>query len=108
MPETGYMAAAVAVCTAITWALRALPFAVLSRLRQSPLAAYLDTAMPAGIMVILAACTLRGADWGAASSAGPTAPALAVTVGLHLWLRNAVVSILAGTAACIALTALAP
>ncbi|MDA2809846.1 AzlD domain-containing protein [Nocardiopsis sp. RSe5-2] len=62
--------------------------------------------MPLGVMVILAAYTLRGADWGAASSLVPTVLALAVTVGLHLWLRNAVTSTFAGTAVYVALLAL--
>ncbi|MDA2807611.1 branched-chain amino acid transporter permease [Nocardiopsis suaedae] len=106
MTETGYLLAAVAVCAGITWALRALPFALLSRLRDSPVVAYLDTAMPLGVMVILAAYTLRGVDWGASASLVPTVSALAVTVGLHLWLRNAVASIFAGTAVYVAVLAL--
>ena len=57
-------------------------------------------------MVILAAYTLRGTDWGAASSPVPTVLALAVTVGLHVWLRNAVTSIFAGTAVYVAVSAL--
>jgi branched-subunit amino acid transport protein AzlD len=62
--------------------------------------------MPAGAMVILVAYTLRGLSPGAPWAALAVGLALAVTVGLHLWRHNAVLSILGGTAVHIALTAL--
>jgi branched chain amino acid efflux pump len=60
---------------------------------------YLATHVPAGMMLILVAHTLAGA---AAAAAGPRPVAAlliatAVTAGLHLWRRNLVLSILAGT-----------
>lgn len=103
MPEAGYLLAAVAVAVAVTWALRALPFAALAPLRSSRLVAYLAAAMPAGVMVILAVYTLRGFTPHVPERAGPTLVALAVTVGLHLWRRNVVLSIFGGTAVHVAL-----
>ncbi|NKY51947.1 branched-chain amino acid transporter permease [Nocardia vermiculata] len=103
MPDTGYLIAAVAVCAAITWSLRALPFALLAPLRTSATVAYLSRHMPVGVMVVLAAYTLRDstpAQWTV------TGPALAVTVAVHLWRRNAVLSILTGTALHVVLTML--
>jgi branched-subunit amino acid transport protein AzlD len=54
--------------------------------------------MPAGIMVILAVYTLRGVSLAESPHGLPEGIALAVTIALHLWRRNAVLSILGGTA----------
>ena len=97
MPSPLYLAAAVVISAAITWGLRALPFAVLAPLRRSAVLGRLAVQMPVGIMLILALYTLhqnRPADWPAAAA---TALSLAVAVGLHLKTRNAVLSILGGT-----------
>ncbi|MBC6470421.1 branched-chain amino acid transporter permease [Actinomadura alba] len=103
MPDTGYLIAAVATAVAVTWALRALPFAALAPLRSSPLVAYLNTAMPVGVMVILAVYTLRSFNPHVPDRAWPTALALAFTVAVHLWRRNVLLSILGGTAVHVAL-----
>jgi branched-subunit amino acid transport protein AzlD len=103
MPDTGYLVAAVATAVAVTWALRALPFAALAPLRTSPLVAYLKTAMPVGVMVILTAYTLRHFSPDVPDRAWPTVLALAVTVALHLWRRNVLLSIVGGTAVHVAL-----
>ncbi|MEK0101039.1 AzlD domain-containing protein [Streptomyces sp. A475] len=97
MPDTPYLLAAVAVSTAVTWALRALPFAALAPLRASATVQYLSTRMPAGVMVILLAYGLRDLPVTQSRAIAPLA-ALAVTIGLHLWRRNALLSILGGTA----------
>ncbi|ATY13041.1 branched-chain amino acid ABC transporter [Amycolatopsis sp. AA4] len=97
MPDAAYLLAAVAVSAAVTWGLRALPFAVLAPLRASRTVQYLSTRMPAGVMVILLVYCLRDVSWTSASALAPTI-ALAVTIGLHLWRRNAVLSIVGGTA----------
>ena len=103
MPDVGYVAAALGVFLAVTFTLRAAPFLVVERLRESRAVAWLGARMPVGIMVILVIYTLR-------EPAGTTAPrgiveavALAVTVGLHLWRRNALLSIVGGTAVYAAL-----
>lgn len=103
MPDTGYLITAVATAVAVTWALRALPFAVLAPLRSSPLVGYLRAAMPGGVMVVLAVYTLRDFSPRVPDRAWPTLIALACTVALHLWRRNATLSILAGTAVHVAL-----
>ncbi|HET6634317.1 MAG TPA: AzlD domain-containing protein [Streptomyces sp.] len=97
MPDTPYLIAAVAASAAVTWGLRALPFAALAPLRASRTVQYLSTCMPAGVMVILLAYCLRDLPLTEPRAAAPLA-ALAVTAGLHLWRRNAMLSILGGTA----------
>jgi branched-subunit amino acid transport protein AzlD len=98
-PSTGYVISVVLVSAAITWTLRAAPFALLAPLRRSSLLPYLNIHMPAGVMAILVAYTL----FSAADSSPGTRPmaaltiAAVVTAALHLWRRNFVLSILAGT-----------
>jgi len=108
MPHAPYLLAAVAVSAAVTWGLRALPFTALARLRASAAVGYLSARMPLGVMVILLAYTLRSLPVADPAQALPGILALAATVGLHLWRRNAMLSILGGTAVHVALaTALA-
>ncbi|MFB7934179.1 MULTISPECIES: branched-chain amino acid transporter permease [Streptomyces] len=97
-----YAVVAVLVTAAVTWSLRALPFAALAPLRASDTVRYLSTRMPAGVMVILVVYCLRDLPVTDSRAVAPLA-ALAVTVGLHLWLRNALLSILTGTAVHVAL-----
>ena len=108
MPPTPYLLAAVAVSAAVTWALRALPFTVLAPLRASAAVGYLSARMPLGVMVILLAYTLRNLSPADPGQALPDALALAATVGLHLWRRNAVLSILGGTAVHVVLATALP
>ncbi|MEB8336014.1 branched-chain amino acid transporter permease [Streptomyces endophyticus] len=96
MPDATYTVAAVLVTAAVTWALRALPFAALAPLRESGTVQYLSQRMPAGVMVILVVYCLRDLPVTEVGAVAPLA-ALAVTVGLHLWRRNALLSILGGT-----------
>lgn len=103
MPEPGYVAAVVGVAAVLTWGLRAAPFAVLVPMRDSTVVRHLSLHMPLGVMLILAAYTLRDVPTGTALAALPYVAAVAVTVGLHLWRRNALVSILVGTAVHVAL-----
>lgn len=93
MPDPAFVVAAILVSAAVTWALRALPFALLAPLRASALVRYLGAHMPAGVMTVLVVYTLTTLD-------GPPVAlivALAVTAGLHLWRRNIALSMLAGT-----------
>ncbi|MEU0383625.1 branched-chain amino acid transporter permease [Streptomyces chartreusis] len=102
MSDTGYAVAAILVTAAVTWSLRALPFAVLTPLRASATVRCLSTRMPAGVMVALVVYCLRDLSVTQPRTVAPLA-ALAVTVGVHLWRRNALLSIFAGTAAHVAL-----
>lgn len=103
MPEWGYVLAAVLVSAAITWALRAVPFAFLGRLRESELLPHLGAVMPVGIMAILVFYTLRHTPLSPSPALLAVAAGLAVTAALHLWRRNAVLSVLGGTAVHVAI-----
>ncbi|GAA2428140.1 hypothetical protein GCM10010255_83700 [Streptomyces coeruleofuscus] len=62
--------------------------------------------MPAGVMVILVVYCLHDLPVTEARAAA-TLAALAVTVALHLWRRNALLSILGGTAVHVTLASAA-
>ncbi|MFJ1795912.1 branched-chain amino acid transporter permease [Kitasatospora griseola] len=95
MPEWRYVLAGLLVMFTVTVLLRAAPFVLLGRARESGLLRFLAATMPAGVMVILTVHTLRDVPL---SGAGPAAVGLAATLGLHLWRRSALLSIVAGTA----------
>lgn len=103
MPDDLRILASILLAGAITWGLRAAPFALLAPLRDSALLADLGRWMPAGIMLILVVHTLGDLDPSSAVAIGPVVVALAVTVGLRLWRRSLTLSIFAGTAVHVAL-----
>ncbi len=84
MPETPYIVAVLATVFIITLGLRALPFAVLSRLQESVLVKNLSVWMPVGILGILAVSTLRTTVTADAGAAVPALAAVAITIGTHL------------------------
>ena len=98
MPDTSYLIAAVALAAAITFALRALPFAVIEPLRSSLLAGSLARRLPAGLMLILVVYLLRDVPSQTSLAAAATVAAALVVVALHLWRSNALLSIFTGTA----------
>ena len=99
-----YIAGALAVAVAITVALRATPFVVKNTIDQAPLLIDVGRWMPLGAIAILACYCLTRIDYLGTNHGLPQLIAVAVTVTIHLWRRNAVLSILTGTIACILLT----
>jgi branched-subunit amino acid transport protein AzlD len=97
MADPGHIAVLVAVSAAVTWALRALPFAALAPMRHSPVVKYLSVHMPLGVMVMLALYTARDVAEAGVRQQLWMVVAVAVTAGLQLWRRHALLSILAGT-----------
>lgn len=106
MPSTGYLVGSVAICSAVTWALRALPFLALARLRHSALLPYFARYMPIGVMISLVVFALRDAPVAHPRQVAPLAAAAAVTVALHLWRRNLLLSMFVGTAVNVILASL--
>lgn len=103
MPDWPYILTAVLISAAITWAVRAVPFLFVSRLRESELLPHLGAVMPVGIMTILVFYTLRNTEIGANPVTLAASLGLAVTAGLHLWRRNAILSVLGGTGVHVAI-----
>lgn len=108
MPDNSYILVLVLVSAAVTWALRAVPFAVLAPMRHSAVVRYLSTHMPLGVMVMLALYTLRGAPQAPGRELAWLLLAVAVTLVLQVWRGHALVSILAGTALYVTLLSVWP
>ena len=106
MPSPTYILITLAAMGIVTVALRWIPFAFVHALRDSAFFGFLGRVMPVGVMVALVVYALFARMdllGGGASGADPgglwAAPlALVVTIGLHLWRRNSLLSIFAGTA----------
>lgn len=98
MPDTWYLVAVLAIGFAITFALRAVPFAILKPLRESAFVEALSGWMPVGILAILALSTFLTAAGSGDQRLFPALLAVAVTVGTHLLSgRRTLVSVGAGT-----------
>jgi branched-subunit amino acid transport protein AzlD len=99
MPDTAYLAATVAIAATTTFALRAAPFAAVSRLRSAPAVSYLGRHLPSGIMVILVVYLLRGTQLTHPPFGLVQLAPVAVTAATHAWKRHMLLSMAAGTVA---------
>lgn len=89
--------AAVALATQIT---RFLPFLLFSGDKKLPrVIEDLGKLLPPAMMALLVVYSLRNIDFLSASHGLPELIAVAITAALHLWRRNTLLSILAGTVA---------
>ena len=82
---TGYILAAVFVAAGITFLLRLLPFG------------------PLGAVALRAIYAVAKIDYSSFTTAAPYLAGLVVTVGVHLWRKNMVLSMVAGTLTCVVL-----
>ena len=99
-----YLLGAVAVCAAVTFGLRALPFAAVDTLRRLPVVENIGRWMPAGAVLILAIYCLHGIEASTSTHGIAELSGVAAVVALQLWRRNMVLSLVAGTAVCVLLT----
>lgn len=99
MVAVTYLILMIAIMTLATVATRALPFLFLRGREHHPLLEYLGTYLPAAVMTILVLFAIREVEILETPYGIPEALSLVLTIGLHLWRRNALLSIGAGTAA---------
>jgi len=79
---TGYILAAILVAAGITFLLRWIPL---------------------GAVALLAIYAVAKIDYSSVETAAPYLAGLVVTVGAHLWRKNMVLSMVAGTVTCVVL-----
>ena len=93
------MGITIAVCTAATMLTRFLPFVVFSSKDQQPpeVVRYLGRVLPAAIFGMLIVYCLKGVRVFAGSHGIPEALAIAVTIALHKWKHETLLSIAGGT-----------
>ncbi|MBE5800798.1 MAG: branched-chain amino acid transporter AzlD [Clostridiales bacterium] len=88
----------IALCVLATMATRFLPFLVFSEKRETPpFIQYLGKALPAAIFGMLVVYCLKNVSLTGGTHGIPEAIAIAVTVLLHLWKRQMLLSIAGGT-----------
>lgn len=93
-----HAAAIVLVCAAVTVALRALPFVCFGGKRGVPrLVSALGRTLPPAIMAALVVYCLKSVPYGTLADGARQLIAAAVVVALHVWRRNTLLSIAAGT-----------
>jgi len=97
-PATWYIIAVLAIMFAVTFTLRALPFAILSKLRDSKFVNVMALWMPAGILGLLAIVLFYSTASAAEAVLWKLLVAVAVTIASHLALgRRTLISIGLGT-----------
>lgn len=95
----------IAACALATLATRAVPFVALARQADHPLILHLGRYLPPAIMLILVIYALRDfrplvqAELNVGPNGLPMLLAAVVVAALHLWRRNALLSIMVGTGA---------
>ena len=93
-----HAAAMIAVIALVTAALRFLPFLIFGESRKTPpLITYLGQVLPYAIMGMLVVYCLKDVDLTQSPFGIPEAIGCAVVAGLHIWKRNTLLSIGAGT-----------
>ena len=89
----------VAVIAGVTALIRFLPFVVFGGSRPTPkFVVYLAAVLPCAIMAMLVVYCRRGVDLLGPAHGLPEIIACAAVVVLHLWKKNTLLSIAAGTA----------
>lgn len=98
MNITGAQSAVIiAVCALCTLLERAFPFLVFHGKEVPASVKYLGRVLPMAIMMTLVIYCLKDLSSGSPSVIYPQLIACAVTVGLHLWKKNTLLSIFGGT-----------
>lgn len=100
---TGYILAAILVAAGITFLLRLLPFGLKKALAGSELLDALSHWIPLGAVALLAIYAVVKINYSSVETAAPYLAGLVVTVGAHLWRKNMVLSMVAGTVTCVVL-----
>jgi branched-subunit amino acid transport protein AzlD len=90
---------AVFACAAVTFAIRAVPFVLFTTGRVPRALQYVTRFLPPAVMAALLIFSFKSVDFRVYPHGLPAIFSLALTVALHLWRRNSLLSIFGGTAA---------
>lgn len=93
-----HAAITIGIMAAVTVLLRFLPFLIFRGEKKTPrFVTYLGQVLPYAIMAMLVVFCLKGTDLASKSHGLPELIACAVTVGMHVWRKKTLLSILCGT-----------
>jgi branched-subunit amino acid transport protein AzlD len=98
VPETRYAVAAFLAMASATFATRLLPFLLPRGQQRSPHLRFIGANLPPAVMLLLVVYCLKDVPLRAAPYGVPEGASIALIVALHLWRRNGLLSIGAGTA----------
>jgi len=94
---SGYVLGAIAAMAAVTILCRAAPFLFFMRHRPPGIVDYLQVYIPPMIMTVLVLGSFKSVSFAAWPHGIPELSAALMVAGLHLWKRNTLLSIFAGT-----------
>lgn len=98
--NNGYVIAMVAVAAVVTALLRFAPFLIFGKGRKTPaLITYLGKVLPCAIMGMLVVYCMKDVAFTPWPHGIPEFLGCAIVAGLHIWRRNTLLSIGAGTVA---------
>ena len=104
MADTWYLAGFIAVAAVATFATRVIPFLFFQKHTEHPLIRHLGRYLPAAVMALLATVFLqRSASWNTTLPGVDALVPAVLVVAVHLWRRNALLSIASGTIAYMAI-----
>lgn len=106
LPGPATIMLVIGIIAVITYTLRVIPFLAVHKLADSQIVSFLGRTMPLGVLLILVIYTVAGTDVAVAPFGLPELASIAITAGLHLWLRNVLISLVGGTGSYIAFMAL--
>lgn len=97
MAETLQMIVTIVVIALATFATRVLPFLCFGSREPPAMLSTIEKNLPPMILLLLVIFCLKDVQWLAAPYGVPELFTIGVVAGLHLWKRNAMLSIFAGT-----------
>lgn len=92
-----YALAAIFTMAAVTAVLRFFPFVVMGNKKTPAYVEYLGKVLPYSVMAMLVVYCLKNIDFTQAPFALPEVISVVVVGALHVWKRNTLLSIIAGT-----------
>lgn len=95
--ENAYVWISVAIIALVTAALRFLPFTLFKNGKAPRIIEKLSSLLPFAVMGMLVVYCLKGISFTSLGGFLPALIASAAVVGLHIWRKNTLLSILAGT-----------
>lgn len=97
---------AVALMSLVILGTRAFPFLLFSRRKPPRALRFVERYIPPMVMAILVVYCLKDVRWGDGLAGAAELAALALAIGLHIWKKNAMLSIFGSTAFYMALQAI--
>ena len=88
----------IAICAAVTFLERALPFLMFGKREVPGVVRYLGRVLPMAIMATLVLYCIKDISFAALAGWVPYLAGIAATALLHLWKKNSLLSIAGGTA----------